>query len=261
MSTDLQDTAVEVPRHLEDHRVGQRFTASAGSLAPAEGVVHGAAVAAAFAASGLALGADQDARWRYLAPVHATDELVFEVTVTGCRRTPDLAQGVVTRHVRVLDQEGTLRQEGTLTSLVPVRSAVDDEAGRVHRAFGTRPWAVALAEQLDTDPAFTTETGTWDGTIGLRYGDHETQLRIYRGRVLEAVSRTVTGPTFTIEASERDWLDLFTGPTNDFSRRAMLDQFHVRGNAYEYLRLQAAVVALVDQVRELAGREGRHDAR
>ncbi|KRF20580.1 hypothetical protein ASG90_18560 [Nocardioides sp. Soil797] len=240
--------------YLEDVEVGECATGTAGPVGPTghTGPVHGAHVAVAFAASGLAIGEDVESSWRHLAPVQAGSELTFEVTVTGWRRTPELGQGVVVRHVRVTDSDGALVQVGRTTTLVPARSAVDDGAERVGRAFGTRPWATALAERLDGDTVFTTETSTWDGTIGIAFGDHEAQFRIYRGKVLEAVSRTLSGPTFTVVADEHDWVDLLTGPVNDFSRRAMLDQFHVRGNAYEYLRLTAALVALVDQAREMA---------
>lgn len=249
--------ATRLPNHLEDLEVGERFTVPAGRVGPADtdGRVHGALVVAAFAASPAGLDEDTESSWRYLAPVRETDELTFEVTVTSCRRTPDLSQGLVRRHVRVTTADGVLVQEGLTTSLVPVRTVADDNHARAGRAFGTRAWAQAMAERLGQDPAFTTETSTWDGTIGIRYGDLEVQFRIYRGRVLEAVSRTLTGPTFVLAASEHDWIDLFTGPANDFARRAMLDQFQVSGNAYEYLRLTAALVAFVDQARELARAE------
>jgi putative sterol carrier protein len=249
-------TATETTQtHLEDLHVGQRTTVPAGDLGPADpdGVVRGAQVAATFAGSPLATGEETESSWRYLAPVHAEDDLTFEVVVVGCHRTADRHRGVVRRHVRVVDADGVLRQEGTTTSLVPVREVRDDDADRVGLAVGTRAWATALAERLDADPAFTTETSTWDGTIGIRCGEHEAQFRVYRGRVLEAVRRTLAGPTFVVEACEADWIELITGPTNDFSRRAMLDQIEVRGNAYEYLRLTSALVALVDQARELAG--------
>lgn len=253
----------EVPTHLEDHRVGQRLTAEFGPFTAAgatDGAVSGAALAASFADSDLSVGRDLGASWHYVAPVPTTDDLVVETTVTGVRRTPDLAQGVVTRHVRITDRDGGLVQEGTVTSQVPARSAVDDESGRVHRDFGSRAWASALADLLDADPAFRTETSTWDGAIGVRYGEQQVQFRVYKGRVLEAGTRTVAGPTFTVAASERDWVDLLTGGSNDFVKRAMMDQFEVEGNAYEYLRLQAAVVALVDRARELAGTEGTDHA-
>lgn len=246
--------------HLEDVAVGQRATAPVGPLGPPDSRtgdrVSGAEVAVAFARSSLAAGEEVECRWRHLAPVQVGDELAFEVTVVGCRRGADLGHGVVRRHVRVVDADGVLRQEGTTTATVPVRAAVDDEADRVGLAVGTRAWATALAERLDADPAFTSQTSTWDGTIGIRSGEHEVQLRVYRGRVLEAVRRTLAGPTFVVEADEVVWVDLLTGPVNDFSRRAMLDQLEVRGNAYEYLRLTAALVALVDQARELAGAPG-----
>lgn len=249
------NTATELSAtHLEDFVVGRRFTTSAAPVASTDrsGRVHGTQVAAAFASSAIAPGEDLDSTWRYLAPVVDGAVLTFDSTVTQCRRMPDLGSGVVVQYVRVTDADGVLVQDGQTTSVVPVRTLVDDSADRVGRAFGTRAWATALSARLNDDPAFRTETSTWDGTLGIRCGEHEVQFRVYRGMVLEAVSRTPSGPTFVVEAKAHDWVDLFTGPSNDFARRAMGDQFHVHGNAYEYLRLTAALVALVDQARELA---------
>jgi hypothetical protein len=41
----------------------------------------------------------------------------------------------------------------------------------------------------------------------------------------------------------------------------MRDEFHTDGNAYEYLRLTAALVALVDEARALAGAERKDEGR
>ena len=247
------------PAYLEDFEVGARQLAPAAPIGDGDGDgrVRGAVVAAAFAGSPLASGAETDAAWRYLEPVRADAELRYDVLVTGCRRTPDLTQGVVRRHVRVVDGDGQVIQEGTTTSLVPVRSAVDDSDGRVGRAFGTLPWARALAARLNDDPEFHAQTATWDGTIGIRYGAGEALFRVYRGRVLEAATRTPNGPTYVVEADERDWVELFTGPASDFSKRVMLGQLRVHGNAYEYVRLTAALVAIIDQARAMA-RSGRN---
>lgn len=236
---------------LEELEVGQQFFQTAGPLTGG----NGADVAATYARLqlGIAGGQDLEARWRYLSPVREGAELRFEATVTRCRRTSSLEQGLVGRHVRVLDSDGMVVQEGQTLTLVPARVAQDDGATRVGRAFGSREWAAAMANRLGADCEFTTQTSTWDGALGIRFGADEIQFRIYRGRVLEAVRRTLAGPTFVVEASEHDWVDLFTGSANDFARRAMLDQFEVHGNAYEYLRMTAALVAFVDQARALAG--------
>ena len=81
------------------------------------------------------------------------------------------------------------------------------------------------------------------------------QLRVYRGRVLEAVRRTPGGATFTLEASPRTWTELALGATNDLVRRANRGEVGTHGDAHEYLRLFKAVNLLVDEVRVLAGKD------
>ena len=202
-----------------------------------------------------------DTRWDYLAPVHVGDTVTYEMTVVAARRTSALRNGVVGRHVIVRNQDGVVVQEGSTSALVTARAAVDDSDRRVGRALGTPAWTAALAARLESSEAFVRATGTWDGAIGLRIGDDVVQFRVYRGRVLESGRRTPHGPTFVLGASTLTWVRLLTGPVNDLTVRTMRDEFQTDGNAYEYLRLTAALVALVDEARTLAGAERKDDDR
>lgn len=202
-----------------------------------------------------------DTHWDYVAPVHVGDTVTYEMTVVAARRTSALRNGVVGRHVIVRNQDGVVVQEGRTSALVTARAAVDDTDRRVGRALGTPAWTAALAARLESSEAFVRATGTWDGAIGLRIGDDVVQFRVYRGRLLESGRRTPHGPTFVLGASTPTWVGLLTGPVNDFTVRTMRDEFHTDGDAYEYLRLTAALVALVDEARTLAGAERKDDDR
>lgn len=236
-------------RYFEDFVVGQRFegperkvteddlrlAGASGDVLCELGLLDGPGVALL------------ETTWRYLAPVHAGDTLRPETTITRCRRSGD--QGTVTRHVVLRNQHGERVQQGNVAVFVRTR---DDGADPVGRAFGTVAWGEALARRLADDTRFTNATASWDGTVGLRCGDDEVQLRIYKGRVLETTARAPHGATFTVEADELTWTELLTGPRNDFTRRAMASQFAARGSGYEYLRLTKALTVLVDVARQLA---------
>lgn len=185
--------------------------------------------------------------WHEVEPIGPGEDLCAELVVTRCRRTARGDEGEVTRHITIRDAEGRTAREGSATSLVPARSEGPDPASR---AFGTTAWAKALVEGLGTD--FADATATWDGTIGLRSGRDEVHLRVYRGRVIDVTHRAPLGATFTFGASELVWTELATGPADDFMRRAMLGQFDVTGNGYEYLRLTKVLALLVTRARELA---------
>ncbi|MBB3665688.1 MULTISPECIES: MaoC/PaaZ C-terminal domain-containing protein [Prauserella salsuginis group] len=190
--------------------------------------------------------------WDFVAPIHVGDTVTYEMTVTRARRTSGLRSGVIGRHVTVRNQHDQVVQEGRTSALVTARHAVDDGETRLGRSFPTTAWAHALAERLEAAAAFTTATGEWDGTIGLRFGDDTVLFRVYRGRVLECGTRTPHAPTFVLGATDLTWTRLITGPVNDFTGRTMRGEFSVCGSGYEYLRLTSALVALVDEARELA---------
>lgn len=172
-------------------------------------------------------------------------------TVTRCRRVPGEAAGSVRWHVRGDDAHGRTVQEGTVTLLVPARSdGAADDGGEL--ACFTPAWGQALAARLEDDARFAAATATWDGSMGLRSGSDQVQLRVYRGRVIDAAARTPHGATFTVEAGESTWADLLTATSNDFLRRVMSsDAFSVSGSAYEYLRMTKALLLLIDAARDL----------
>lgn len=277
------DAADDGP-HFEDFQVGRVFTGPARTFSPevvaafadisgdraalhtergrtrdGRPMVHGPLALAAFFGWHHDLGlsahveAALDTRWEFVAPIHVGDAVTYEMTVTRARRTSGLRSGVVGRHVTVRNQHGTVVQEGRTAALVTARRAVDDTETRIGRAFPSAAWARALTERLGRSAAFTSATGEWDGTIGLRFGDDTVLFRVYRGRILECGTRTPHPPTFVLGASDLTWTRLITGPDNDFTRRVMCDEFSVSGSAYEYLRSTAALVALVDEARGLAG--------
>lgn len=250
---------------FEDFRVGQQHVVNTGSGEPRP-APDGTGPAAGPVAAGLGpfLGLVDRAgvlpgpplrvvetQWAELpsssagAPVRAT------FTVTRCRRAPGEATGSVRWHVRADDAHGKPVQEGSVTAVVPTRSGGPaDDAGEP--GFCTRPWGQALAARLEADERFAAATATWDGSIGLRSGADQVQLRVYRGRVVDVAARTPHGATFTVEAQEHDWTELLTGPLNDFTRRVMSsDAFSVSGSAYEYLRMTKAVLFLIDAARDL----------
>jgi len=188
-----------------------------------------------------------DTHWSYRRPVRVGDVLRLGVTIVRCRRTSRGDRGVVTRHLRLVTDAGDTVQEGTTAALLAARGHGPDPAGR---AFGTVAWAEALAARLDD--AFAADLATWDGTVGLRAGDDEVHLRLYRGRVLEVVPRTPRGATFVLGADALTWLELVEAPANPFMRLAMAGRFTVTGDGYEYLRLTAALHRLADAAREIA---------
>ena len=194
-----------------------------------------------------------ETRWVYLAPMRAGDRIYAEVLITGVRRTSKGDAGVVERRVSLLNDAGTVVQRGSLPVLVRARS-VDREADDPTLAFCTQAWGALLAQALNDNSAFVSATATWDGTIGLACGARSVQLRIYKGRVLEAVRRTPHGPTFTVAAEPEVWIRLATGSCNDFVRRAHAGEIATHGDAYEYLRLTKALALLWDEVRVLAGK-------
>ena len=270
------------PAYFEDFRPGQRFTggprlvteadlqafagvsgdrhklhtdpdfaASAGFAKP---LLHGPFGIAAFLGwfheSGIAsesLVAMLDSNWRYHAPIVVGDSLSFEMTVTRCRRSSGGDKGVIGRHVRIRNQSGLLAQEGKTALLVRARGS-EPKPGQ---EFFTKGWALQLAERLGASEMFRNATGTWDGAFALACDDDEVQFRIFKGKVLEAGTRSPNGPDFAVVADELTWAELFTAGSNELMQRAMKGQFSVRGSAYEYLRLTKALIGLVDAAREL----------
>lgn len=260
-------------RHFEDFAVGERFTSAprpvtaedlAGftRLSGDDHPLHtgpeailqgpfGVAIAMGLMQSlgihGDAVQGLLDTHWSYRAPVRVGATVRLDLTIVRCRRTRGGGRGIVTRLMRLVDDDGATLQEGTTAALVAARGEGPDPVGR---AFGTVAWARAVVEALP--PAVGEALETWDGTVGLRCDDDEVQLRIYRGAVIDVGTRAPHGATFTLGADAATWLELVEGPDNPFMRLAMTGRFTVSGDGYEYLRLTAALNRLVDAVREVA---------
>ncbi|GAA4930570.1 acyl dehydratase [Actinomycetospora succinea] len=186
-----------------------------------------------------------DTHWAYRRPVRVGDVLTLEVAIVRARRTSSGDRGVVTRAMALRNERGETVQEGTTAAMIAARSAGPDPVGR---AFGTVGWAEALTDKVD----LTDDLASWDGTLGLRSGDDEVHVRVYRGRVIEVARRSPRGATFTVGADAATWLELVEAPDNPFMRLAMAGRFTVTGDGYEYLRLTSVLHRLADAAREIA---------
>ncbi|WP_433503872.1 MaoC/PaaZ C-terminal domain-containing protein [Pseudonocardia halophobica] len=267
------DTRTGPGRRFEEFTVGERFTSAPRTVTATDlaeftrlsgddhplhtgpdGILQGPfglAVAMGLLQSlglhGSAIRGLLDTHWSYRLPLRVGDTVHLEMTVVRCRRTRKGDRGVVTRHMRLVDEQGRTVQEGTTAALVDAAGPGPDPVGR---AFGTVAWGEALVAGLA--PEFAESLATWDGAVGLRAGEHEVCLRVYRGKVIEVASRAALGPTFTVETDELTWTELVTAPANEFTRFAMSGRFGMRGNGYEYLRLTRALHLIVDAARGIA---------
>lgn len=123
-------------------------------------------------------------------------------------------------------------------------------------APGSRAWAGALQERLAADREFAELVETYDGTIGLRIGGREVHIRCYRGRVLEAVPRSIRGADFLVDISGAEFVSLMTAESNTFMESAMLRRLSSSGSGYEYLRMTSALIRIIDVCRSLAADAG-----
>ena len=60
--------------------------------------------------------------WRYLTPLFVGDTVHVEVEITGKRVTSDGARGVIERRIRLVQQDGTVTQQGLAQMMVRVRA-------------------------------------------------------------------------------------------------------------------------------------------
>lgn len=185
--------------------------------------------------------------WHYHRPVQVGDELTLHVLVT--RLVPRGERfGEVTRYNELRNQDGDVVQSGSATTLV-------DAAGRARstaRDVGTLRWAQALSDVLGENPAFASAVASWDGAIGLRGGEHEIHLRVYRGKIIDVTPRAPHGATFTFGASDRVWAEMLTAAETRFGVRLMTGEFRSSGDPYEYLRLTKAIEIIVETAHEIA---------
>jgi acyl dehydratase len=66
--------------------------------------------------------------WRYTAPIFFGDTIHFDMTITALRPSKQPDRGVAERRVRLVKQDGTVVQEGTMRVLLRRRSVVDDDS-------------------------------------------------------------------------------------------------------------------------------------
>jgi acyl dehydratase len=196
-----------------------------------------------------------DLQWRFVGAVVVGDRLRSTMTITRRRRSTSRQAGVLGRHFILAKEDGTVVQEGSSALLVQARDAAPSVDTAICTDFCTVPWARALEPLLLADARFTAATSSYDGTIGLSCGRETVQLRIYRGRILEVGRSTPSGPSFTLHGSELAWTELARADRNDFIARTSKGAFSMSGSAYEYLRMNKALVVLWDAVRALAAQE------
>lgn len=193
-----------------------------------------------------------DLEWRFLDAVVAGDQLRSTMTITRRRRSTSRQAGVLGRHFVLTKEDGTVVQEGSSSLLVQARGEPATPEPAVCTDFCSVPWAKALEPLLSGNPDFVDATSSYDGTIGLSCGRDAVQLRIYRGRILEVGRSTPAGPSFTLHGTELAWTRLARAGRNDFIARTSKGQFNMSGSAYEYLRMNKALVVIWDAVRTLA---------
>ncbi|TSD97452.1 hypothetical protein FOV72_05160 [Gordonia rubripertincta] len=179
--------------------------------------------------------------WSTTTPIGETDHVRATTVVT--RVGPD----GIDREIRLLDDTGRVRECGTETWRTEVRPEVVPSLD-----FCSVEWGEQLRGRLHSDAAFTSSVSTWDGTVGLRCGDREVHLRIYKGQVIDVTRRALLGATFTFEAAPATWVDLMLSDTDDFMRRALRGEFSSAGNGYEYLRLTKPLHAIIMNARAMA---------
>lgn len=188
-------------------------------------------------------------RWSFERPVPSQVDLLLDATVVRVGDGPSPDTRAVTFHRELTSEDGDVIVSGTLTAAVRAGAATRDD----HRDVGTPAWGALLGDALAADRAFGSAVASWDGTIGLRGGQHEVHLRIYRGRVIDVTERSPHGATFTLSASDLTWTRFLTTPDGGFSSRLMSGEFISNGDPYEYLRLTKAIEIIAETARQLAG--------
>ncbi|TCN45105.1 hypothetical protein EV641_1248 [Rhodococcus sp. SMB37] len=216
--------------------------AAAGVVLPAGSALAGAAVAAATVPA--VPGACRiGSRWNAEGFVEQNESVSVGTVIT--RITGDRVE----RHVSLRGIDGVLRESGTEIW------RLDDPAAVLPTPeldFCSVEWGNLLSDSLEDDRGFTSSLSTWDGTIGLRCGDRELHLRIYKGTVVDVTRRVPHGATFTFVAPAHTWVDLVLSDTDDFMRRAISGEFSSSGDGYEYLRLTKPLNTIIAHARLIA---------
>jgi hypothetical protein len=221
--------------------VAETLTAAGVSL-PARSALIGAATADVTAPA--VPGARRiGTRWNAEQFVESTESVSVETVIT--RITGDRVE----RHVALRDANGALRESGTETWCLDDRA---DAPVAPELDFCSVEWGNLLSDSLEGDRGFTSSLSTWDGTIGLRCGDRELHLRMYKGDIVDVSRRTPHGATFTFVAPAHTWVDLVLSDTDDFMRRAISGEFSSTGDGYEYLRLTKPLNTIIAHARLIA---------
>ncbi|SED10999.1 hypothetical protein [Rhodococcus koreensis] len=235
-----------------DRAVSDARRVSELALALPEASLTGIAVAGLLAPRPAVAATRTGLQWNSQSAVTDDDVVRVESVVTRVEQSADGA--VLDRHVRLVDDGGSVREQGIETWRLP------DPAGvRYDPAvdFCTPAWGEVLRESLSADPAFASSLATWDGTVGLRCtdasgGSREVHLRIYRGRIIDVARRVPGGATFTLVIPAVTWVDLMVAEHNDFMRRAISGEFSSSGDGYEYLRLTKPLDIVIAHARTAA---------
>lgn len=187
--------------------------------------------------------------WQWHRPIRVGDELTLEVVVVGLIASKDGTQGTLERANVLRDAHGRVVQSGSAKVLIAARETA---VTRPEWAVGSVAWGKRLAETLGADDSLADELADWDGTIGVRCGDDEVHLRIYRGTIVDVTRRAPHGSTFTFGAPRLVWAELLSDDAPDFPRRLMTGAFDASGDPYEYLRLMHTLEVIVDAAHRLA---------
>jgi hypothetical protein len=180
-----------------------------------------------------------------------------EAVVTRWKPARRRGRGTVHQDVRLFDAEGRVVERARVSWDVPAAKDVQDDEAPARAAWdvGSVAWGQHLAAGLAGNEAFTAAVATFDGSIGIRAGEEQVELRIYRGAVIEVARKSLEGPTFTITGSERAWIDLLSAPKNDYVARTGRNEFRSSGNNFQYLRIFKAIMLMVDEAQLAAVKE------
>lgn len=179
----------------------------------------------------------------------SSEVLAATATVRAHTVVTRIAEGRAERYLSLADDTGRTLGTGVDTW---VAEHPESLVAAPELDFGSIAWGNLLSDRLEDDATFTSALATWDGTIGLRCGDREVHLRIYRGTVVDVTRRTPHGATFTFVAPPHTWVDLMLSESNDFVRRAIRGEFSSTGDGYEYLRLTRPLDTIIGHARALA---------
>ncbi|MDH4572847.1 MaoC family dehydratase [Salinicola acroporae] len=191
-----------------------------------------------------------DTHWHYRRPLEPNQPLHYETVITGTRLTSKRDRGIVRRCIRLLDADDQVMQEGTSSAMVRTRHEPDPSKQTDQDLLGVA-WCKVLAEKLNALDEFRESLQLFDGCIALSSEYNTTQLRIYKGRVIDVGRRTPKGADFTLSGTELAWVELFRSDRVDFVARATHGEFNVSGNVFVYLQITSAIVQLVEVAKTL----------